>query len=677
MSAAQSSKRVGDIFQVLGGGTPTTKNPTFWNGSIPWATSADLDNDLAVTPRKSISKEAITASATNLVPAGSVIVATRVGLGKVGIAETKLCFSQDCQGLIVDPKICDSKFVAHQLKLRVQIFKHISRGTTIAGVTKKQLLDVPFDLPPLSEQRRIVGEIEKQFSRLEEGVGALKRVQANLRRYRAAVLKAACEGKLVPTEAEIAKTKKQKFETGEKLLARILAERHQNWQGRGKYKEPVAPDTSKLGILPEGWAWATPDQLADIDEGAICAGPFGTIFKARDFRPSGIPIIFLRHVAPGRYLTHKPGFMDKAKWDDLFRPYSVFGGELLITKLGEPPGVCAIYPSGIGPAMVTPDVIKMSPNTSAILPIFLMHYFNSQIARDFATGIAFGTTRLRLTIPIFREMPVPLPPFAEQSRIVAEVERRLSVVEELEATVEANLQRATRLRQSILQKAFEGKLVANGEAAPAAVGQSAKTVKSPRLQRHFARAILSAEIVHRLYQEPTFGRTKHQKIFHLCEYIAQIGEIQGQYHRDAAGPLDNKLIYANEDELKRQKWFETISRDGGKGHAYKPLEKAGEHRQYVERFWPDKLPGVGILIELMRAWKTEQCEIFCTTYAAWNDLILWGKEPTDDAILHEILECWHESKRRIPEERWKKAIEWMKKSGFAPSGFGQPTKKID
>lgn len=150
--------------------------------------------------------------------------------------------------------------------------------------------------------------------------------------------------------------------------------------------------------------------------------------------------------------------MDEEKWKELFEPYSVFGGELLVTKLGEPPGVCAIYPEGIGPAMVTPDVIKMSVNSTAILPKLMMHYLNSEIARRFATGAAFGTTRLRVTLPIFREMPVPLPPLAEQEQIVDEIERRLSVIEELEATVEANLTRADRLRQSILSQAFSGRL---------------------------------------------------------------------------------------------------------------------------------------------------------------------------------------------------------------------------
>jgi type I restriction enzyme S subunit len=336
----------------------------------------------------------------------------------------------------------------------------------MASISQPQVGRFPLPLPPLPEQRRIVAEIEKQFTRLEAGVAALRRVQANLKRYRAAVLKAACEGRLVPTEAALARSPRSTkngplaYETGEALLARILTERRQNWQGRGQYKEPAAPDTAKLPAVPEGWTWATPDQLSAVEDGAICAGPFGTIFKAHDFRHDGVPIIFLRHVAPGRYLTHKPGFMDAAKWEELFRPYSVFGGELLVTKLGEPPGVCAIYPKGIGPAMVTPDVMKMTPNSAAALPLFLMHYFNSQTARDFATGVAFGTTRLRLTLSIFREMPVPLPPLAEQARIVAEVERRLSVVEELESVVSANLQRATRLRQSILQKAFTGRFKA-------------------------------------------------------------------------------------------------------------------------------------------------------------------------------------------------------------------------
>ena len=354
---------------------------------------------------------------------------------------------------LVDPRYLEAFLQSDQAWRAIDRMK---TGGSDSGLnlTHDRFRQLPVPIVPLARQVRIVGEIEKQFTRLDAGVAALRRVQANLKRYRAAVLKAACEGRLVPTEADLARNEARTFETGESLLARTLSHRRKGRADRGKYREPLAVDAAQLPQLPDGWAWATPDQLSDSTEGAICAGPFGTIFKARDFRDRGVPIIFLRHVAAGRYLTHKPGFMDAEKWEELFRPYSVYGGELLVTKLGEPPGVCAIYPEDIGPAMVTPDVIKMSANPAAALSRFLMHYFNSQTARDFATGVAFGTTRLRLTLPIFREMPVPLPPLGEQTRIVAEVERRLSVVEELEATVTANLQRAKRLRQSVLQAAF-------------------------------------------------------------------------------------------------------------------------------------------------------------------------------------------------------------------------------
>ncbi len=165
---------------------------------------------------------------------------------------------------------------------------------------------------------------------------------------------------------------------------------------------------------------------------------------------------------------------------------------------------------------------------------------------------------------------------------------------------------------------------------------------------------------------------KHQKILHLCEHIAQIREIEGQYHREAAGPLDNKMIFANEGELKKQKWYTTVARKGY-GHAYQPMVKVGGHRVYLERYWPEKLLTVERLIELMRKWDTDACEIFSTAYAAWNDLLIWRKDATEEAILNEILNRWNPEKRRFKVERWRGVIDWMKAEGFAPSGFGRPT----
>lgn len=226
-------------------------------------------------------------------------------------------------------------------------------------------------------------------------------------------------------------------------------------------------------------------------------------------------------------------------------------------------------------------------------------------------------------------------------------------------------------RERVSVIAARAKPPSNRSTGAKATLQKTRAAKQ-RARRHFARAVLSAEIVDKLHNEPTFGRVKHHKIFHLCEYVAQLEEIQGEYQRKAAGPLDHKLIFSVEDELQRQKWFETYELKSY-GHGYRPLSKAGGHRTYFTRWWPQKGKTVINLIELMRSWKTQQCEIVSTVYAAWNDLIVLGKPVTDDLIITEVLERWHEKKKAITEERWRAAIEWMRKKGFVPTGFGQAT----
>ena len=147
----------------------------------------------------------------------------------------------------------------------------LQSGSTRKRISRKNLATIALPLPPLPEQRRIVAEIEKQFTRLDASTAALRRVQANLKRYRASVLKAACEGKLVPTEAELAQSEGRDYEPAGRLLERILSERRVRWDSqenrRGKYKEPVAPDTSDLPELPEGWVWASLPQLGELNRG--------------------------------------------------------------------------------------------------------------------------------------------------------------------------------------------------------------------------------------------------------------------------------------------------------------------------------------------------------------------------------------------------------------------------
>jgi type I restriction enzyme S subunit len=298
-------------------------------------------------------------------------------------------------------------------------------GTHYPATSDRAVRALPIRVPPLAEQRRIVEKVEALLAQVNAARARLAKVPTILKRFRQSILSAACSGRL----------------------------------SAGGDVDTVANASIQEEEIPEGWQWRELETLALPESSAICAGPFGTIFKAHDFRDEGVPIIFLRHVAPGEYRTAKPGFMDRKKWEDIFRPYSVWGGELLVAKLGDPPGCCAIYPKGIGPAMVTPDVIKMSVDERGACPQYLMYYLNSEPARQRAFGVAYGATRPRMNLDIFRALRVPLPPLPEQHHIVRRVDALFKLADAIEARVAAATARAEKITQAILAKAFRGELV--------------------------------------------------------------------------------------------------------------------------------------------------------------------------------------------------------------------------
>ena len=329
-----------------------------------------------------------------------------------------------------------------------------STGTTFEAVRGDDLRSHPLPLPPLPEQHRIVAEIEKQFTRLDASAIALKRVQANLKRYRASVLKAACEGKLVPTEAELARAEGRGYEPADRLLARILSECRARWESeekrRGKYKEPSAPDPSDLPELPEGWVWTTLDQLA-----AIGTGSTPLTSKTEYYQDGSVPWVTSSALndpvvsSPGSYITQQA--------IEEYRLFLYPIHTLLIAIYGEGKtrGKCSelMFPSTINQAIAAVTMEDSADDCRPYSKVFL--HGNYEATRRLSSG----GVQPNLNLGLIKGLAMPLPPLAEQCRIVAEVERRLSVTQKAEASVEANLRRVERLRQSILKQAFSGKLV--------------------------------------------------------------------------------------------------------------------------------------------------------------------------------------------------------------------------
>jgi len=334
-----------------------------------------------------------------------------------------------------------------------------SRARTTAGqtgISGGDLRQMPLWLPTLDEQHSIVEALDSYLSRLDDAIANLERVRRNLGRYRASVLQAAVEGRLVPTEAELAKAEGRTFEPATVLLQRVLAERRQRWAAsakKGKYEEPVGPDTAGLPELPAGWCWASVEQLGEVTGGL-------TQNAKRDAYPLQMPFLRVANVYAKRLILDdvqqigvQPSEVERAL---------LMTGDLLVVEGNgsvDQIGRVARWDGSVTPCLHQNHLIKVRLPVEG-LERWALLWLLAPGGRKAIVSVASSTSGLHtLSISKVSRLIVPLPPLGEQARAVAEVDRLLSVVDEQELAVSKGIVRTRRLRQSILKWAFEGKLV--------------------------------------------------------------------------------------------------------------------------------------------------------------------------------------------------------------------------
>jgi len=324
----------------------------------------------------------------------------------------------------------------------------LDRSTAIPGLSRDDYNAVKVSVAPPGQQDEIVAEIEKQFSRLDEAVANLQRVKANLKRYKASVLKDAVEGRLAPLEAELARSECRSFETGEQLLQRILEARRNQWIGRGKYREPAEPGDAGYFPLPEGWTWGTFDQLhlqiADVDHKMPKAVDAGVPYvSTKDFfGDEGINFAGAKRISTEDF-------------EALCRKVRPENGDILLSRYGTIGEVRLVTTDD--PFQASYSVAIMKPVRDHIPASFLATVLRSDVVISQIKRDVRATAQPDLGLAHIRQFIVPIPPIAEQQRIVAETDRCLSIVRGVEAEVDANLKRAQALRQSVLSKSFIGR----------------------------------------------------------------------------------------------------------------------------------------------------------------------------------------------------------------------------
>ena len=342
----------------------------------------------------------------------------------------------------------------------------LDRSTAVPSLSRDDYDEVFVPVPPLNEQRRMVEKIEELFSELDAGVSALERVRANLKRYRAAILKAAIEGRLTqgwrarhpdvePAAVLIQRTVRERRRKWEEERLAEFAEKGQtppaNWQTR--YREPQSPDASNLPKLPKGWCWTTIGQLTTL----VTKGTSPN-WQGFDYVEYGVLFMRSQNVRWGTLDLSELAFLPEA-FNSTHRSSVIRSGDVLLNLVGASVGRTAAATEEINGANLNQAVAIIRLVDRAMLNRLLVLFILSPPVQEYITKTKADVARANFNLDDIRPMPMPLPPLAEQGEIVSEVERRLSVVAKVEKQVDAGLKRAARLRQSILERAFEGKLV--------------------------------------------------------------------------------------------------------------------------------------------------------------------------------------------------------------------------
>lgn len=362
------------------------------------------------------------------------------------------------------------RFVARQLHylwmsgyFRHRCKNHVNQASIASEPLSKT---VPLLVAPEHEQLRIADALDELLSDLDAGVKSLAGIRGKLSQYRAAVLKAAVEGTLTAEWREA----HPDVEPASELLKRILAERRRRWEEaqlkqykdagkeppknwKARYTEPVAPDTSKLPLLPTGWHWVSVDQVCEVQ---------GGLQKTPNRKP------VQKHYPYLRVANVRRGYLDLEMVerfelaDDELSRLRLHVGDLLIvegngsrTEIGR----SAMWKGEIGDCIHQNHIIRARP-LPGIAPKYADNFLNSPTGQTAIQLVASSTSGLyTLSVSKIERVALALPPASEQDAIVELVDEQLSVIDHLESDLEAKLKSAQALRQSILKAAFEGNLV--------------------------------------------------------------------------------------------------------------------------------------------------------------------------------------------------------------------------
>lgn len=400
------------VYKIVGGGTPSKNNPEYYQGNIPWMSVKDMNKNILEDTVDHITQDAIDNSATNLIPKGTPIIATRMSLGKVIVAKFDSAINQDLKAIFFGEYI-DKNFFIYWYRSLAKLIESLGTGTTVKGIRLEVINNLDFPVVPLAEQQEIVRQLDVMLAQVEQIKARLDAIPAILKKFRQSVLADAVSGKLLGNNK--------------------------------KFNEVIVENTWKHAIygLPH-WQQYKFSDVVNIIGGSQ---PPKSDFRS-EYHDGYIRLIQIRDYKSDSHIVYIP--IKKAK-------RFVNPTDVMIGRYGPP--IFQILRGLEGAYNVA--LMKAEPKDNLIdqeyLYWFLQNYkiYNYIEAGSDRTAGQSGVNKKHL-----ENYPILLPTLDEQKELIKEIVKLFGLAERIESTVESAQKRVNLLTQSILAKAFSGELTA-------------------------------------------------------------------------------------------------------------------------------------------------------------------------------------------------------------------------
>ena len=599
--------------------------------------SKDADDEIVFLPMERVTEDGVFDQSLRK-PINSVSSGfTYFERGDVIIAKITPCFENGKGALLVNldttfgfgstefhtlraSTVLDTRFLF--LVSKSGLFRKIGEAFMTGAAGQKRVStdfveNFKLGFPPLSEQQAIASYLDGKCGEIDDLIANKQRIIALLQEERAAMINQAVTRGLNPK----AKLKPSGVEW--------LGDVPEHWEVKRM---------KHLGMIRYGLG--EPPEY--VDDGL----PF---IRATDINHGKIDTRLVKRVAPDDIPWHRRPLLEL--------------NEILVVRSGAYTGDSAIVSNEIAGCVAGYDMILTIQKAS---PEFLAWVL---LSRYMLIGQIY-LERMRAAQPHLNAEElgaffVLLPSLSEQQEIVEYIDQETARIDEILSRTKREIELLQEYRTALISEVVTGKV-----RVPQEVNEEKPTQKSGR-NATIRRAVLAAEVVHRFHTHQTFGRVKLMKCLYLLENHLQIKELDMEWSRQLAGPYSPKGIGSVEKVMNKNQWF-GLQKTTGNSIRYFRLSKSGGHKKYFPAWFGDRQSEIDQLLDLLSPLNMDQCEITATLYGVWNDLIIQNESITDDRIVDEVRNHWHDTKKRFEPERLKKALGWMRKKNIVPTGWGKP-----